>query len=332
MGGFQSQEQYTGPALPTQEVVSLSSSGAHGRPQMPAASVQRCETGQVKIQLVWDKHSFELHKGNARHLWELSAKFTAEVPCELFAFFHCKEMWQGEETYLGKKEASTRAGKPDDILQYIELDQAGPPAFQQKFDAGTHTIRLDDVRSINLHRWPLEAFWKYSSRRGSELPIVFALRAPGVQSVVHLSLVVKASQPEAHLLCQKVVFQGQRYTLQEVYGLADLKEDEGNAETHGELCVICLSDPRTTAVLPCRHLCCCEECARVLSYGSQTRGDQCPICRSKITGVQVFKVKPLPSDNSSTQPSASNSPAAEPAASTESTAVDEGLSRRRAQA
>ena len=43
----------------------------------------------------------------------------------------------------------------------------------------------------------------------------------------------------------------------------------------GSECVICLSEPRDTAVLPCRHLCLCAACAQQLTFQS----NKCPVCR-----------------------------------------------------
>lgn len=45
-------------------------------------------------------------------------------------------------------------------------------------------------------------------------------------------------------------------------------------------CVVCLSEPRTVALLPCRHLCACEACFGHL--------DKCPVCRADFTGHLVF--------------------------------------------
>ena len=40
-------------------------------------------------------------------------------------------------------------------------------------------------------------------------------------------------------------------------------------------CVICLTDPRTVAMFPCRHFCLCMSCAEALP----SQGNKCPICR-----------------------------------------------------
>ena len=55
----------------------------------------------------------------------------------------------------------------------------------------------------------------------------------------------------------------------DIYGLDQSSES-------GRECVICMTDPRDTIVLPCRHMCLCRGCAEVLRY--QT--NKCPICRS----------------------------------------------------
>ncbi|KAJ1982670.1 hypothetical protein H4R35_000193 [Dimargaris xerosporica] len=44
-------------------------------------------------------------------------------------------------------------------------------------------------------------------------------------------------------------------------------------------CVVCLVEPRTTMVLPCRHLCLCLGCAKALLNQQVTR---CPLCRMTL--------------------------------------------------
>jgi hypothetical protein len=52
----------------------------------------------------------------------------------------------------------------------------------------------------------------------------------------------------------------------------------------GSDCVICLSEPRTTALLPCRHLCLCAPCAQQLRFQS----NRCPICRAPTTSLLTW--------------------------------------------
>ncbi len=69
-------------------------------------------------------------------------------------------------------------------------------------------------------------------------------------------------------------------TIQDIYGIeAGMPAEEvveGVDEVEGNDCVICLSLPRDTTVLPCRHMCLCQQCARELRAGNQ----KCPICRA----------------------------------------------------
>lgn len=80
---------------------------------------------------------------------------------------------------------------------------------------------------------------------------------------------------------------GMRYELQEIYGIGnsvDGADFDGNDP--GKECVICLSEPRDTTVLPCRHMCMCSGCAKVLRF--QT--NRCPICRQPVERLLEIKV------------------------------------------
>lgn len=54
----------------------------------------------------------------------------------------------------------------------------------------------------------------------------------------------------------------------------------------GAECVVCLTDRRDTAVLPCRHMCLCHDCAQQLLV--QT--NKCPICRTPVQSVIQIKL------------------------------------------
>ncbi|KAJ4772673.1 RING/U-box superfamily protein [Rhynchospora pubera] len=74
---------------------------------------------------------------------------------------------------------------------------------------------------------------------------------------------------------------GEKYELQEIFGLVSSPEPEVKSiedDDLGKDCVICLSEPKDTAVLPCRHMCLCSECAKALRLQS----NKCPICRQPI--------------------------------------------------
>ncbi|XP_050228618.1 probable E3 ubiquitin-protein ligase LOG2 [Mercurialis annua] len=85
---------------------------------------------------------------------------------------------------------------------------------------------------------------------------------------------------------------GMRYELQEIYGIGNSVEGEVEANDPGKECVICLSEPRDTTVLPCRHMCMCSGCAKVLRY--QT--NRCPICRQPVERLLEIKVNNGPDE------------------------------------
>jgi len=50
------------------------------------------------------------------------------------------------------------------------------------------------------------------------------------------------------------------------------------------MCIYCLTEPRTTAVVPCHHLCLCDECLMTIQTRVSEQGQKCPICRQSISG------------------------------------------------
>lgn len=52
-------------------------------------------------------------------------------------------------------------------------------------------------------------------------------------------------------------------------------------------CVVCMSDHKDTAVLPCRHVCLCTKCAHTMRSQKQPK---CPICRTSKKYADVGKL------------------------------------------
>lgn len=110
----------------------------------------------------------------------------------------------------------------------------------------------------------------------------------------------------ARHVIQKIWVKGTSYELQEIYGMEPGKPAGGaggggtasgevvdglTAEAvDGSECVICMSAPRDTTALPCRHHCMCRDCADALK--NQT--NKCPICRNVIHSLLHIKIAPPP--------------------------------------
>eukprot|EP01100_Stratorugosa_tubuloviscum_P013087 TRINITY_DN6424_c0_g1_i2.p1 TRINITY_DN6424_c0_g1~~TRINITY_DN6424_c0_g1_i2.p1 ORF type:complete len:260 (+),score=105.20 TRINITY_DN6424_c0_g1_i2:593-1372(+) len=66
------------------------------------------------------------------------------------------------------------------------------------------------------------------------------------------------------IIGQYLAFETETYILQSVFGIEDSELE----------CVVCLSEPKDTILLPCRHFSVCAICLSKLN--------RCPVCRSKI--------------------------------------------------
>eukprot|EP01112_Ceratiomyxa_fruticulosa_P017957 TRINITY_DN5681_c0_g1_i2.p1 TRINITY_DN5681_c0_g1~~TRINITY_DN5681_c0_g1_i2.p1 ORF type:complete len:452 (-),score=113.66 TRINITY_DN5681_c0_g1_i2:246-1601(-) len=71
---------------------------------------------------------------------------------------------------------------------------------------------------------------------------------------------------------QKVHFGGSVFGVHDIFGI-DNNDGGENRE-----CVVCMTEPRDTIVLPCRHCCLCGACAEMMRF--QT--NKCAICRSAV--------------------------------------------------
>lgn len=90
--------------------------------------------------------------------------------------------------------------------------------------------------------------------------------------------------PKIMIIAQKCLIQNHGFFITEMYGLGDLSK----AESESKECVICMTNERNTCVLPCRHICCCAECANTL----RLQTDRCPVCRELMTELVYLTVNP----------------------------------------
>ncbi|PON80172.1 43kDa postsynaptic protein [Parasponia andersonii] len=79
---------------------------------------------------------------------------------------------------------------------------------------------------------------------------------------------------------------GVRYELRDIFGIASSSVEGFNDNDPGKECVICMTEPKDTFVVPCRHMCMCSECAKELRLQS----NKCPICRQPIEELVGIKI------------------------------------------
>eukprot|EP00871_Galdieria_phlegrea_P003813 jgi/Galph1/4432/GphlegSOOS_G3045.1 len=115
---------------------------------------------------------------------------------------------------------------------------------------------------------------------------------------IYLSLCSEEKADESlqlKILKQKILVNGVIYELEEIYGIdagsaavtPEQQSDNSRADESAS-CAICLSQPRDTTLLPCRHMCLCSECAQRLRFQSNC----CPICRQSVQSF--LQIKGLP--------------------------------------
>lgn len=85
---------------------------------------------------------------------------------------------------------------------------------------------------------------------------------------------------EVQTIKQHILVGESVYEMQEIYGVDSDLAWESRPED-GQECVICMESRRDTAVLPCRHLCMCGDCATTF----RLRTNQCPVCRQRVTAL-----------------------------------------------
>jgi hypothetical protein len=88
------------------------------------------------------------------------------------------------------------------------------------------------------------------------------------------------SDMRVQIVARKVRVGGTERDLHDVYGLSQ-----------GTECVVCLSEPSDTTVLPCAHMCVCHDCAQDLQRQASS-SSKCPICRSPVLSTLLVVKQP----------------------------------------
>lgn len=91
---------------------------------------------------------------------------------------------------------------------------------------------------------------------------------------------------EVKVMKQILWIDGVRYEVRELYGIVNSSARGFNDDDPGKECVICMTESKDTAVMPCRHLCMCSDCAKEL----RLQTNKCPICRQPITELIEIKI------------------------------------------
>ena len=110
---------------------------------------------------------------------------------------------------------------------------------------------------------------------------------------------------------QEVLVGGTVFVLEELFGIGAVDVTASRSEKvseesgvknvfsvdKGSECVICLTESCNTAVLPCNHLCLCQDCAAKLSADPSSERRRCPICRTDLESLLLIVPTSLSTDD-----------------------------------
>jgi E3 ubiquitin-protein ligase MGRN1 len=177
------------------------------------------------------------------------------------------------------------------VFSYANAEEAGPVAFeaglgQEYLSPKRNRLDVSKLTSEQLVHVP-------NSQR---FPLVVKLEATpdgvvptgsAVQCQYTYATLVKNSHDkfEAQVVKQKIQVGEVCYELQEIYGIEQNDSGGGDQDGQGD-CVICMTEPKDTTVLPCRHMCLCGECAKRL----RVQTNKCPICRHPVESLLQITV------------------------------------------
>ncbi|XP_042402143.1 probable E3 ubiquitin-protein ligase LUL2 [Zingiber officinale] len=214
--------------------------------------------------------------------------FDATVAGSITVFFFAKEGTDSELT-----------ATKDDFLKpvTVQFKQGLGQQFRQPSGAGIDLSSFEEVdlmKVMDLDTYPLAV-------KAEACPSMDQVATGENQkliipnSQITQALFEKKENGEYHIHVVKQILwvNKTKYELQEIYGIGNSTDNDTDGNDPGKECVICLSEPRDTTVLPCRHMCMCNGCAKVLRY--QT--NRCPICRQPVERLLEIRVN----DNSEEQ-------------------------------
>ncbi|KAK4537947.1 hypothetical protein CDCA_CDCA15G3972 [Cyanidium caldarium] len=258
-------------------------------------------TNTIRNELNVQKNSLRLHRDPAD-----PARFILEFVLDATTTGRCIVYWCARDVTNGSVQVRRLALEP--------LRNASPP-HSTPFQAGMSQVyRQKPERALRITDYRREdLFPKSFDGPDARYPVVIQLELdePGateeefrgrVRSQVTYATLVEpphlppsaslssVEQIAVQVVLQKILVDGTVYELQEIYGIeasstttmmATTMRPGAAGDDTDDVCIVCMTDPRDTAVLPCRHMCLCAECAQRLRFQS----NRCPICRNVVDSL-----------------------------------------------
>jgi len=237
----------------------------------PTPQLQLTETVRNDVNL--KKQTLKLNKvPKSTHNYSLEFMFDAATDCTLSIWYLCDEI----------------IGESNNTVRFETDYRIQPKTVQFPKGLGHHYVQpVEEAFDVSLVQNRGQMYYHQGSL---QFPVVIMLQTINDNPALVQSQSTFATfrsnadgTQSIAVIKQKIQVQGNAYELQEIFGIEQYEDAENSKE-----CVICMSSPKDTAVLPCRHMCMCSVCAKVLRY--QT--NKCPICRCAVESLLQIKVSP----------------------------------------
>ncbi|CAN8269514.1 unnamed protein product [Cochlearia groenlandica] len=247
-------------------------------PRIPYVEHQEADTIKNGVNLKKETLKLE-HDPNHPSRFLVSFTFDATVSGRITVVFFAKE----------SEECNLIATK-EDILPPITIDfEKGPgQKFKQPSGSGFGFSVFEDnelYKAADTDIYPLAVKVEASCDDEEE--------KSGTKKNLQITKAVYENDEgeiKIRVVKQILYVNEKRYELEEIYGIGNIvvgdEDSADDANDQGEKCVVCLSEPRDTAVYPCRHMCLCKGCTKVLRLET----NRCPICRRPVEKFMEIKV------------------------------------------
>ncbi|CAD5215687.1 unnamed protein product [Bursaphelenchus xylophilus] len=210
------------------------------------------------------KDSIKIVRNEREGLYNLEFIFDTDVNCYIQVHYCARELI---ENNLFKFDVRLPDMKPSEKF-YFSI------GANQVFNRLTLEECQFDPQKINYNG----GFW---------YPVVIEIRTAdeecGFKEQVQITMCIFEKSSNAGCpyalkpLKQKLITDGVIFVMQEVFGIENRETDRDRAFE----CVVCRDNPSDTLLLPCRHLCICNQCDS--DFLSNVK--ECPICRTPVKAL-----------------------------------------------
>lgn len=191
-----------------------------------------------------------------------------------------EEQYKEDEKVKEEQKVKIEEQEHDDEEEHDEEQD------EEQIDLSLEKIPLKSLKTLqkkNLVRtlYPLVIIIEPISKKSKN----------NLQAQISLLTFTKSSDKilSTKFIRQKIMVNHIVYNVYDIFGIEQKKSNPNKLDDiyEGQTdCVICLSEPKTTLVLPCRHMCLCESCAESLKLQSV----KCPICRGPVRSLLKIEI------------------------------------------